>query len=378
VRASIRDAHVLAAIRPLEFVAYLRAKGWHQVPPSSSLWSTWIREGDFELTLPLERSLGDFALRMADALRTLEIVEDRSQIEILSDLLTASADVLRLRVADGDASDGTLPLEHGAQLVANARDLMMAGACAAIAPRAIYQTRKPQQAMAYLRQVRLGQTELGSYTVTVISRVPPGLEISPTGVLFEIEEPFERRVTTTLSIAVSAVRRAAELAASTGRFEEFQAAVPKGVSANLCDAIFGLAGGHESERSVEIGFSWAQSRPLQSRDAKRIVFPRDMIPVIEEAARLFRETSPQEDFELRGPVVKLERAEGAAIGRVTVLGFIDGQPRKVFLELPAAEYHKAVQAHDNQQTVSCRGSLIREGSAFMLRDPCSLDLELDD
>lgn len=90
MKASIRDEQVLAAVHPLEFAAYLRSTGWHQTKVTNR-WATWVKDGDFEIALPLTDDLGDFVSRIADALRTLEVVEDRSQLEILHDISPSSA-----------------------------------------------------------------------------------------------------------------------------------------------------------------------------------------------------------------------------------------------------------------------------------------------
>ena len=65
--------------------------------------------------------------------------------------------VRRFRVQRRDAADGTLPLEAGVGLVDNVRDLLLAGACAAVRPRPYYATRKPNQALEYVSRLRLGR-----------------------------------------------------------------------------------------------------------------------------------------------------------------------------------------------------------------------------
>ena len=55
------------------------------------------------------------------------------------------------------------------------------------------------------------------------------------------DEPYERRVTRALFIALAALDDAARVAAADGNMEPFQAAVKSGVSANLWDAVLGLA-----------------------------------------------------------------------------------------------------------------------------------------
>ncbi len=383
MKVTIRDAIALSALRPLEVAAYLRSSGWTMVAEQPNHSSTWLyRDPDgeeVEIALPLNHAFRDFALRMSDAVRALEAVEERSQLEILRDLLMTSADVVRLRLAAHHPGDGSLPLEEGAQFFQKAKDMMLAAACAAAEPRAYYPSRKPVQAMEYLRKARFGQTEEGSFVLTILSRVAPSLS-GGNGLLFEMDDPFERRVTLTLARALAATRAAAETAASSGKLESFIQSVRTGVSANLCDALVGMTGSPEGSHELEVAFTWSRSRPLSPDHAvpSKIVFPADAFPVIEEAGRYFKETSPREDFEVRGPVVKLERAEGGATGRVTVLAFVDAQARKVAFDLPEKEYHGAIAAHDQQQTVVCHGVLLREGRSFRLNDPHDFAVAADD
>ena len=81
---------------------------------------------------------------------------------------------------------------------------------------------------------------------------------------------------------------------------------------------------------------------------------------------------------LNGPVVKLERGEEEDIGRVTIIGFVDDQPRKVLLELTDSDYHKAIQAHEDGQTIYCVGELVRSGRSFLLKNPRDLSIRTID
>jgi len=85
LKVDLRDKEVLDAIRPSDFIAYLRFRGWREHPQPASTWIAFTLQ-DFEITLPLTSNLRDFALRMGEALRTLEVAEERSQLEILSEL----------------------------------------------------------------------------------------------------------------------------------------------------------------------------------------------------------------------------------------------------------------------------------------------------
>jgi len=316
---------------------------------------------------------------MGDVLQVLSAFEERSQLPILHDLLVTGADVVRLRLADPDLADASVPLDEGATFIQKAKEMMLAAACAAVGPRAYYPSRKPAQAIDYIRGARLGQTEPGSFIVTIISPVLPSLS-GPRGQRIELEEPYERRVTQVLAVALNSARQAAEDAATSGQVDSFVQAVSRGVSANLCDALAGMGSFSEGNRAVEVQFSWSRNRPLapESEMPDRVLFSPDAFPVIRQAAVYLRETGPREEFEVRGLVVKLDRPEASTTGKVTIHGLVDDQPRKVVVELRGPDYHKAVTAHALGRLARCSGALVREGRAFRLHEPYGFAVEEDD
>lgn len=368
MKIDLRDRELLSTLAPLEVAAYLRSNGWHEHAASSRDWASFTLGTEYEVSLPLSTELRDFSSRMADALRTLEKVENRDQLQIFADLKATAADVVRVRLIDGDASDGSLPLHRAAEVVSRSFDMMYAAACATVDPKYYFHSRKPQAATDYMQNVRMGQTERGSFVVTLISRVPPalaGLAISD-----DVPEPFERAVTQRLSGALSAINESARLAVATGDITSFDASVAKGVSANLCEAIAGMSTADGTERDVEVSLAWARVRPTAGGTHVRYRVGRDIVPVLREVARVFKTRAPQEDFEVRGPVFRLVRdPPAAAHGEVTVAGFVDGAPRNIWLHLEDPDYSNAADAFKNRQLVSVTGVLRKEGRRYRLHEP---------
>jgi hypothetical protein len=364
-------------------MAYLRANDWRLSEESDKAvyWERTIEpERAFEILVPRTSYLADFPSRIGEVLKTLEVVEGRSQLEIFSDLATASADVIRVRTHARDGEDdGSPSLEDGVILYEKVREMVLAAACATLRRSAVFAKRKPELAMSYLRRVRLGQTERGSYVFTLISPVTPSLRITDEPFIITTEEPYERRVVETLASALSATRSAAERSTTSGDMHPFREAINQGVSANLFEALTGLSES-SGDQPVEVSFTWARSRRLVRQVPNRIRLTQDIIPVIREAARLFRETAPQADFELRGSVVVLSRDEGEPTGRIIIVGEVDDRLRRVSVELPTPLYHEAIRAHDERIPVICYGELVREGRSFVLRNPYDFALlaESDD
>ncbi|MCL1473086.1 hypothetical protein [Argonema antarcticum] len=117
MKVTVRDSEILKTIEPSQLAAYLQAHGWYKDRPFLDNATIWLYKKDdvdeFEILLPNKKSLGDYAARMSDALSTLEVVEKRSQLDILSDLLTNASDIeiqgMVIEIQDFD-SIGTIAL----------------------------------------------------------------------------------------------------------------------------------------------------------------------------------------------------------------------------------------------------------------------------
>lgn len=375
MKADIRDRVALSALRPSEVVTYLRSRGWVQAPDAgNATWASFTLN-DFEIALPLTQDFRDFANRISDAIRTLEIVEERDQFQILADLSLANADVVRVRVLDPEANDGTLPLDRAVDIIDNTYGLMLAAACAAVVPKLYYPARKPAQATDYMRQVRMGQTERGSFVVTVISHVQPEMVPPEEAAELGLPEPFEPRVTVKLGEAMDAVHHAAGQAIATGSLRGFEEAVERGVSANLCNALGGLSTSIYGSRPVGIDMAWARSRRIPPPTRRQIVVTPDFAPVLKDAADLLKAKAPREEYEMIGFVFRLRSdTPGSHAGEVTVAADVDGEQRSVWLDLRDDDYRLAVQAHHERRLLRAIGVLRKEGRSYRLRYPRDLQI----
>jgi hypothetical protein len=382
MRVAVQDAVTLRALKPLELAAYLRGKGWRQEADLAGKGSLWLLKhpdgSEFDVALPARRELGDYALRMAEAIQTLSDAERRSQLEIIRDIQTTTADLIRVRAPSREAENGTLPFDQAVSFVERSRDMMLAAACAALDKRSVYAKRKAQQAMDYLGHVRMGQTERGSYVLTILSPVPPELRPAQGTLLpAEPEDPYERLVTRTLMDALKALEVAARDAAIEGEMTPFQQAVGKGVSANLCDAVVGLSAVSPGE-GLDIQVSWSHTRPIDAATPSRVQLGSDSIPLIEEAARQFREAASWDDVEIEGIVTRLDRGATASEGDVTITGSVEGHMRRITLRLGIEAYSQAIQAHEERRTVRCTGELVKEGRGYRLKDPRRFEIPMVD
>lgn len=370
MRAAIHDGQALETVSPVEITTYLKARGWTlqtQRNDWGSVWTCLAGSREYDLLVPGTRRFADYALRVGEVLETLSSAEERSQLEVIRDVQASTADLLRLRATNTEAEGGTLPLDLAVNFVERSRDMMLAAACAAIDKRAVFARRKPDLAMGYLSHLRLGQTEHGSYVLTILSTVPPELRQTQATFLEE-EPPYERRVTQTLMYGLAALSDAAKSAAITGVMEPFRSGIDAGISANLCDAIAGLASVSPGQ-PLDLSMTWAANRPSHPSVPEHVTFDSESIPAIEEAARQFRATEPLDDVEIEGLVTRLDRGPTALEGEIIVASNLDGQLLRIGLTLTSAVYSSAVRAHEERQTVRCTGELVKEGRGYKLANP---------
>ena len=289
------DATQFAAIRYLDLVAYLRANGWREL--NAELNAGYWGRDDFEDDLVVSKrpTFRDYALCMSRAIEQLVVFEARSAIEIARDISQINTDVVRIRAVTPYAQSGVLSIGDGVQLTNAARDMLVAAACSAFTPRRAHSARKPQQVTQFVDALRLGQTERGSYVITVLAPMAPavgGNQLTLTGTNTEptTELPFVRRVTNCLSDGLRHLQLATQALAANPESQAFEEAIPHGVSADLCEALALILQGNAIE-SLGVSVRWAPSRP-QKAAFDAVTFSRDELEIIANAGKSLRARAP--------------------------------------------------------------------------------------
>lgn len=88
MKASVTDPAVLAAVRPLDLSAYLRARGWRPRFGEADLveWELDTSDGVVEVAVPRHPHWRDYARRVREVIAELSRVEGRSEMLIVQDI----------------------------------------------------------------------------------------------------------------------------------------------------------------------------------------------------------------------------------------------------------------------------------------------------
>lgn len=373
MRATIQDSEALAAVSPAALSAYVRFAGWTKQGVYGDYSDIYAGEELPEIILPRTQQIDDYDNVVSRLIQVFAKVAEIDELTLYRDLVTADRDVLRVRVSDSDGS-GDVPVNDGLNLLSGAQEMILAAACSLSESRALYRAGANREAGEYLDRVRLGQTEHGSFALTLLAPiVPPRIRQALLPELELDDDPIERRVTRRLASALRASREAIEKTAS-GDVDAFSKAIGSGVSANLCEALVKLI---EPFPSIDTSVVWARTRPMnKTRD--NVNFDADDVPILREAARSFRDREPQPDTQVFGIVRTLKREEDEVEGTVSLRASIDGHNRSVVAVLEQSDYERAVQAHGAKAPVVMRGDLERYGQRWRLLNPRISDVILDE
>ncbi len=362
MRISIRDDKPLREISPAALSAYARATGWTRTESYGDSSDVYVSDELPEIILPRTQRLGDYANVVSQLIDIFAEAAGTDELSMYRDLVTADRDVIRVRAAEG--SDGAVSVSDGIDLVCGARDMVLAAACSLNDPRPVYRAGANREAMDYVRNIRLGQTEQGSFVINLLTPVvSPPMQQSLIPDL-EHDDPIERKMTRRLVSALRAARHATEQTMG-GKVDAFLQAVDNGVSANLCEALVKLI---EPFEALDVSLTWARTRPMNT-PREVFHFGKGDAPILRAAARLFRDRGPKPDVLLFGYIQRLKGRHEETYGTITLRAYVDGQIQSVVAALTQSDYERAIEAHQQKAPVIMAGDLDRIGQRRRLLNP---------
>lgn len=361
MKVHVSDKNCLQAITPGQISAYLRSKGGEKVDEYQGKATIWKYDKE-ELLVPLTTHFADYASCVSIILQVLEHKENRSQYAIMTDLNNIGYDVIRVTNKSSDAQNCTLDLISSIDFVSNTRDMIRAAAYSAATHKICYLGRKPQKAEEFLKTVRFGQTERGSFTLQLLSPVVPTLsdELSETSE----SECYERCVVPTLQSGLEAMNEAAQTASIENTLAPFIDAANRGLTTNLCDAVCAM---HDSlnPEYIEVEITYSPNRLIAQKVA-HIVVDRSYLPTIKEASSKIKAREPEPEQLIRGQVTKLESNDPQGHGEIKIRDVMTAQPRVLSVSLDGEDYQKAISAHQSHQLVELSGIVTKSGRMLKL------------
>jgi hypothetical protein len=369
--------HGVRSIDPHRLTHLLELAGWDIVGSRDGAYNRLAPPGRFEgergasLVVPLNPEAVDFAIMMEAALRVIGSVDQATAqtFSVVARLGSTALDAYRFR-KETTAPTGLIPWPEGEDLHVAARGTLVAGAKSFRDRMRYFHNRFGEFANRYMDSVLMGQTAPGSYIVTALVPAREFVKISNsrnTGLPVKGVEVAEvREVTVAVIEAIEATCDALAHFRSSKSMSGFEVGVPSGVSYEMTTALAQLAG-YSSESDITIDWDPALDPP-SGRSAGGTVFglsPEDA-GTLAKAALQLAASPPARHASAVGRIHLLTKKQAGGPGVIGITTF-DGDPsRTVRVHLSSEDYHRAVQAHDDDLAVEVAGDLERDGNLYWL------------
>ncbi len=354
--------------------AYAERRGWQRAETFRNRVVIFGREAGSldQLLVPMNPDTGDFTDLMQRVVQQLADEEGQRPASVLEDLLSLDVDTIRFSVRSPVTDRGTLPLEQGLALLDGARRSLLAAACTVLAPENRYHRRMSRtEAEDFMDACEIGQTEKGSYTVTL--RAPVGLVDGPANTAESAETPFARRATQTLAASVARIAQAIDEDRVDSILETRPGAVP--ITANLCEALLKMQPQRENS-ALAFSVSWAASCPAPAASGP-VVLRNENFPLINLMSHRLRGEVVPHAAEFIGHVDELRGElgnDGRRRGEVRLTLYQEDEAIKSSADLTADQYDSAASAHMSGRRVVIRGVLNRGPRLSVVNGVVSFEL----
>lgn len=372
MKAQIRDKQALSSISIAGLTSYLQTRKWTNKGKWGNrpavIYTKKHARRHWDILVPTDTDVADYARGMAEALEILATIEDRSQLDIFNDLKVAAfSDVIRLRSINGIAHK-PISLRGKADLLEDAYGMVAAAARAVESPRAAYRGGLSAEVSEYLEGVRLLPEYDEGYSLALCSHVYESAGNKQDSRGNENGVPFARRATAKLAQALERAEAAISESSANDAISPFRDAVDYGVSANLCASIANIA---QKVKGVDIGIQWAADRPANVPNSK-FRFTEDAADILNEVAKFFRVYEPSYGESLR--VIRMDREPDESDGRADLLAWRDSHLERIKVEFDKTAYARVTQALKEHKEISLNGDIHLVGDGYELRNPRDLSI----
>jgi len=368
---SINFLDMTEKLNPIAVCKYLEQTDWRRFQFKRNDVKVYqiIKNDVFKQVLvPMDKMMIDYKQVMYNVVENIAELEDKSVEQVMLYLLNPNTDILKIRLSKKNIESGNILFDDAIQLFDSAKKLLAATALDIINPKKIHYGRIDDSVQQFLNQCRFGQTEIGSYVVSVVC---PFAELSEDEgykqlSIFSDEErcanSLTRKVTNKLMDNVAFIKQRID----DGRVEDILAE-EAGISSNFLEALNGLS--FQSENTlVEFSTEWSPTVKINRSPNNHVKVTNDYYePISLVIDKIKEETNKR--TEIIGRVKQLTAAPmvDKRVGGNAIVVFLDenSKPKSVSVHLSKEDYENAVEAHQHGKVVKIVGDMIKKGKLKM-------------
>lgn len=338
-------------IKPIDLREYAQAKGWRLVEEAlkDDLFVLNSPDATRQLVVPKSTDAPDFADSARIFVEKLADIERMSSTSLIHNIRTIGEDTIRIGVPGANRSSIELPLSYTQELIAGARQIIMASACNVIRPRILHPRLSRVEAQQMIDKSSFGHTEHGSFVLRISCPVDA---VDYTPQLFDgaSDASFVRLAIINIMQASSELVSAVDSGTLDGLVETQKASQTPIISANICEGLSRLYDDRlDGPVTISVDWSPKQKNPAGPLIKNQITVPKEYFSrIYEVGAELRRSTAIVPDLYV-GTVERLDGEMGDNGRRsgdvILALLLNEGETVRARLTLDAEQYENADKAH---------------------------------
>lgn len=350
---SVNFLDLTEKINPLAFSKYLKDTGWIQFQSKRSnvkIYQYEVGTEFFQVIIPTDKKLSDYKQAMYKAVETVAIVEQKSVEQVMLYLLNPNTDILKMRLEKKEIEAGNILFDDAIRLYENAKNLLAATALDILYPKKYHQGRIDDAVTKFLSNCRFGQTEIGSYVVSVVcpfAELDEGTGYKQLSIFSDEEQcadSLTRQVTSRVMNNIVEIKNQIDGGNMENLVSREEGTI---ISANFYEALNGLNLDSEGA-DVEFIAEWSPVVKNTTCSESRIMLSHDYYQPIESVISKLKEEK-NKATRIIGRIKKLESSpdvEKRTMGKVTLVYLDENDKKKtVTAKLEKADYDKAIDAH---------------------------------
>lgn len=349
-------------ISHVNVVKYLRDLGWKEIITKRKNVKVFqlVNDEFYQVDVPTSHDFSDYNFAMYKVVETIAHTVNKTIEQVILELLNPLADILKFRIAGKETEYGSILVEDALNLYDNAKKLILATAMDILAPKPFHIGRPDSQALELVSRCRFGQTEIGSYVVSVVC---PFIDMRNGKVqqlsLFNLEDECANSLTRKVTRKLISSLRTIKEAIDSGCLVDTVNKDDNNISANFLEAVSAI-NIYNYDSQLDVSIKWAPTIRKNTLEYNTVLFTHDYYePIISAANTLKNTISESRSYvgRIKG-LIAMPDADERRTGIISLVYLADNnRPAIASVKLSKEDYDRAIIAHQGGKYVKVDGVL---------------------
>lgn len=356
---------------------HLQNTGWKRLDANipylktRMIYQLFLNDGDFhQIDIPTNEKLSDYYSMLLTACYKLSEIENKDLKQIIFDLSNPEVDIIKFRKIENNVKDGTIPINDAISFYENIKKLITSAAMDIDSPTVYRKARATAIVDEFLEKCRFGQTEVGSYIVSLICPLDSSKHkqltiediINNEDHIDTLSNSFSRKVVNKVVDSINIIRDTIDKNEDIEQLLNVQN--ENFVSINFMDNLANL-GINSSDAELEVNIDWSQSAAKNRSKYNKVLITNNYYEKIYDIVKKYKTDADNNEISITGQVSQVgaepdARKRSSGTATIVYLEKKTFSKKTIKVQLVGDDYDQAIEAHRYGKAVTVTG--VKDGN----------------